>query len=152
MKDDIKNALLELIDERGLLMPERVVAAARDATSPLHTHFTWDDDSAAQKWRMQQARMLINSVEIIIDQRAPVSVNAFISLPTDRTAGGGYRTVETVLDNDFMRAQLIEDIRKHIEKWETRAAEIGMVINLAPLKKVIAHKRASRRSDLRASA
>lgn len=137
MKDDIKNALLELLDDRALLMPERVVEAARDAASPLHAHFTWDDDAAAHKWRMHQARMLINSVEIVIDKRAPVSVNAFVSLPTDRTHGGGYRTVETVLGNDFMRAQLIEDIRKHVEKWETRAAEIGMVINLAPLKKAI---------------
>lgn len=137
MKDDIKNALLQLVDQRGLLMPERVIDAARDATSPMHAHFIWDNDEAAHKYRMHQARTLINSVEITINQQAPVTVNAFVSLPSDRVHGGGYRTVETVLNNDFMRAQLVEDIRKHIEKWEARAAEIGMAINLAPLKKAV---------------
>lgn len=146
MKDDIKHALLDLIDDRGLLMPELVVEAARDVASPLHNHFTWDDDAAAHQWRMQQARMLIRSIEIVVDRRAPVSVNAFISLPGDRFAGGGYRTVETVLSNDLMRAQLVEDIRKHIEKWESRAAEIGMIINLAPLKKVISKHAGAQRA------
>ncbi len=152
MKDDIKNALLELVDDRGLLMPERVVDAAADASSPLHSHFTWDDGEAAHKWRMQQARMLINSVEIVIDKRAPVSVNAFVSLPSDRIHGGGYRTVETVLSNNFMRAQLLEDIRKHVEKWEARAAEIGMIIDLAPLKRVVSKNTRRAKQANRASA
>lgn len=137
MKQDIRNALLQLVDERGLLMPERVIDAARDAASPMHGHFTWDNDEAAHKYRLHQARALIGSVEITVNQQAPVTVNAFVSLPSDRVHGGGYRTVETILGNDFMRAQLIEDIRKHIEKWESRAAEIGMAINFAPLKKAV---------------
>lgn len=150
MKDEIKTALLELMDARGLLMPERVVEAAQDPASPLHTHFTWDNNEAAMQWRLQQARMLIRSVEIVIDKRAPVRVNAFVSLPSDRTHGGGYREVQTVLSNDFMRAQLLDDIQKHIEKWETRAAEIGMAIDLAPMKKIVSSNR--KRGSKQASA
>lgn len=57
---------LEAIRERngGTLTPADVVADAKQKTSPLHDHFTWDDKEAAHQHRLNQARELIRSVRV----------------------------------------------------------------------------------------
>ena len=57
--DDIKKELERIESEHGVIVPEAVVAAARDPGSPLHEHFTWDDSKAAESWRIVEARKLI---------------------------------------------------------------------------------------------
>ena len=43
----------------GVLRAEDVVESARNERSPLHASFTWDNDEAAERWRLHQARNLI---------------------------------------------------------------------------------------------
>lgn len=40
--------------------PAEIVEKAKDETSELHKCFEWDDEKAAEKYRLQQARMVIN--------------------------------------------------------------------------------------------
>ena len=40
--------------------PESVLEKAKDKKSELHKCFDWDDKSAANKYRLQQARQIIN--------------------------------------------------------------------------------------------
>lgn len=55
---------LAKIAKTGGLVPAAVVDHARDAASPLHRYFEWDDERAGEKWREQQAREMIQSVVI----------------------------------------------------------------------------------------
>jgi hypothetical protein len=43
-----------------------VLADARDPESPLHDCFEWDDAKAAAAYRIDQARVLIRSIEIVV--------------------------------------------------------------------------------------
>lgn len=52
----------------GELTPDAVVRAAASPDHPLHDRFTWDDTAAAVSWRRQQARVLIASVQVIIQR------------------------------------------------------------------------------------
>ena len=61
-REDVVAALAELESSGGRLTPNGVVEAARDAASPLHYHFEWDDSVAAEQHRLDQARRLITSV------------------------------------------------------------------------------------------
>ncbi len=45
--------------------PDQVVEIARPKNSPIHKFFDWDNESAAQKYRLQQARRLITSLVVI---------------------------------------------------------------------------------------
>jgi hypothetical protein len=47
----------------GSIVAEKIIEAARDARSPLHEHFTWDDAIAGHERRLDQARALIRRVE-----------------------------------------------------------------------------------------
>ena len=50
----------------GKITPENVLKIASDKDSVLHSMFEWDDSKAARHYRLQQARLLINNVEIVI--------------------------------------------------------------------------------------
>jgi hypothetical protein len=61
----IKRAL-QALERKGRLTPDGVIDAARDPAHPLHSEFDWNDTVAAAKWRLQQARQLIASVQVFV--------------------------------------------------------------------------------------
>lgn len=101
----------------GVLKVEDVLAEARDEDSPLHKHFEWDDSEAAELYRRQQARSLIQKCKITLIDSQPVEIRAFVSLPTDRENGGGYRLTSEVVSNEQMKAEFVHDIRLTISRW-----------------------------------
>jgi len=131
----VRGLLEDLMNTNGVLTPGSVVDAARDPKSPLHSYFEWDDTAAAELFRDRQARDLIRSVSITVHTPGPVLIRAFVSLPSDRKAGGGYRTIERVMDNKSMRHELANDILATVAKWEEKAAIIKAVVDFADTKK-----------------
>jgi UDP-2,3-diacylglucosamine pyrophosphatase LpxH len=94
---------------KGILLPQKVVQAAKSKTSVLHGEFTWDDNTAAQEYRLWQARSLINvCVEYIGTNGDEREMRVFVSLRKDRDEGG-YRLLEKVVSSKTFRAQLLED-------------------------------------------
>lgn len=111
-------------EHHGMLFAEDVVREARADSSPLHKYFQWDDSSAAEAWRLQQARQLIGvCVEIIGDGEGAKEVDVFVSLREDRGDKGGYRELVTVLSNPSNRANLLRDALDEMihfrEKYQT---------------------------------
>ena len=49
----------------GCYTAEQVVAAAESSRSPIHRYFQWDDRRAAQLYRVQQARVMINCLVVV---------------------------------------------------------------------------------------
>jgi hypothetical protein len=67
---EVVGAELERIrtENDGKLQPPDVVQAARPKDSPLHPAFEWKDSIAANQYRLWQARNLIKSVRVVIDE------------------------------------------------------------------------------------
>jgi len=68
----------KLMTERdGKLATEEIVAAASDDSTELNRCFTWDDEVAGHKWRLQEARRLIRCVVVVEndEQAAPIAYN-----------------------------------------------------------------------------
>jgi hypothetical protein len=84
----------------GRLTPEQVVETASDPDNPLHRLFDWNDSTAAHKYRLDQARALIRSVEvrITIETRTITSV-AYVRDPALGADEAGYRSVVKVRDD-----------------------------------------------------
>lgn len=77
--------IAELLDSTSEDMdhPSLIVKDATDPDSPLHPHFEWDNDEAAERWRMQQARNMLNHLRVVIDRgkgEELVSVPAFVNI------------------------------------------------------------------------
>jgi hypothetical protein len=120
---NVERAELERLLKKngGLLKVDMVVDAARNPRSPLHSHFEWDDTVAAEQYRREQARYLIQKCNITIESREAVVVRAFVSLPSDRSGAGGYRLTEHVINQPDLRAQLFADINAQIKSWSEKA-------------------------------
>lgn len=126
----------------GVLMPERVVAFAKNANTELHKHFTWDDGEAAHKYRLVQAGGLIRAVVKILPNphaNEMIRVRAYISLPMDRQTTGGYRLVDDVLKDpnaaDIALESFVEDVERLQAKYSAFRRLVPM---LAAISEVVA--------------
>jgi hypothetical protein len=127
----VQDALLAL-KRRGTITPERVVEAARDPKSPLHSRFTWENDEAAHQWRLQQARQLIR-VCVSVVPGTNVNERVFVSLSRDsQKEGGGYRVTADVLSDAELRAELLSEALKELDAFKhkyARLSELSLVFS-----------------------
>lgn len=94
-----------------------VLDEARPKNSPIHEMFEWDNATAGERWREEQARGYMRALIVVMptaDGDRPVP--AFIS--TGR--GEGYTTTSTVLTNDVMRRALLKRALGEAQAWRRR--------------------------------
>ena len=123
---------LSELEREGRLLPADVVDDARDADSPLHSHFEWDDSIAAEHYRLDQARNLIRSIKIHVTVREmPVSVVAYVRDPElQDTPTAGYRNVILMRsEEDNARAVIVEEM-KRVSYATQRAKSLAAVFGL----------------------
>jgi len=121
----------------GLLMPELVVDEARNKNNPLHEDFDWNDKSAGQSWRIEQARSLIRKVTVIVEQSENKSVRMFVSLESDRKSGG-YRHINDVVSDELRLAELLATAKKELAAFEKRYKNIVELAEVfCAIKKVV---------------
>lgn len=115
------------LENGGELHPQAVVADARDAKSPLHRYFEWDDRKAAEAHRMDQARALIRSIRVIDDNDAKPRP-AFLSIRSD--GGIGYHTIKDVLSSRDLRERLLAQAQRDLDAWTLRYRELREIVEL----------------------
>ncbi len=114
----IRDELLEIQrdNDDNILHPREVVEwARRNTNSALHSAIEWDDQRAADAYRLVQVRRLIE-VHVVSgggDQRV-------ISLSSDRTAGGGYRSEADVIARPDLRAVMLRDALEELERVQAK--------------------------------
>lgn len=99
----------------GDLTPDIVLDAARPESSPLHKHFEWDDSVAAEAWRKDQARTLIQSYKLhIVDERGERTVRYYTNVVIQDAHA--YRRTEDIVRIDALREQrrlsIIRDLNR----------------------------------------
>lgn len=121
---------------RGLLLPEQVVEAARPQRSVLHSRFTWDNTEAAHQHRLWQARQLISiCVEVLPGSKEESPV--FVSLSPDRHTGQGYRALVSVMSKQEEREQLLRDALSDMNRFQQRYRQLRELAQVfAEIKKV----------------
>lgn len=110
--------LTRLQEVNRILTPEVVVRAAENSESVLHKLFEWDDNKAAYNWRLQQARTILNNIEVtIITDGEPREIAVF----EVTTRSEGYKSVDTFTneDVDFVRASILRQLNTMKIKLKT---------------------------------
>jgi hypothetical protein len=116
---------LEKLRNGDVLDPADVVKDARKKNSPLHKCFTWDKDAAAHKWWMEEARYIIRSIEVCVDEDAdePVFVRATVSVTDDTLVDGpeNFFTYASDLNNNPENYGLVlAKAKKDLLAWKRR--------------------------------
>lgn len=108
--------------QSGELTPRAVVDDASSPRSPLHPCFEWNDEKAADNYRLSQARKLIGSIVVaeIDDMPINLETRAFVHVTVD--SGARYEAIEVAMADSSMRNEVIEKAKREIKLWRARYA------------------------------
>jgi len=99
----------------GSLTPELVVKYAKKKTNFLNQYFEWDDTEASKKWRLQQARNIVNHiVEVVIIKNEENDVKAYYSVITEEGNNEYVSRYEAITIKSY-REQLIDEMETTLE-------------------------------------
>lgn len=126
MKREVRDALDEIAerDDGHHLRPAAVVERAKARSSPLHECFTWDNEVAGTAWRINEARELIRSYYVKVEQQPPLLTRAYVSLRSNRVQGGGYTSIQRVLSDREMHQEMLRDALEEITLVERRYGKL----------------------------
>lgn len=95
--------------------PEQVLEKAKDENSELHKCFDWDNEIAGEKWRLHQARNVINGLVFVPKENKEQPVRVFSYTP-----GTNYKpTIQMVVDmNEY--TMLLKQARRELEAFKTK--------------------------------
>lgn len=117
------------VDPDNALKPKAVVRAAESPTNPLHRYFVWDDQKAADQYRLEQARDLIQSF-VVHSEEANTEVRVLTSLDIDRAGGVGYRWTTEVLERPNLREQFLQTAIDELTRVEDRYRHVKELVSV----------------------
>lgn len=108
--------VFQRVANKGDLTPEAVLSEASKKRNPLHKFFEWDDSVAGRKFRLEQARYLIRSLEITVESagrpEVSVTVRKYVSLGRGVEDGkeSKFHNINVVMSETDLRDQLIRKL------------------------------------------
>lgn len=132
---DVAGSVCKELENTVGLTAKNLVDASRPEDAPLHKEFEWRDDIAAEKFREQQARVLISNLVVITEETAPV--RAYISI---NSAGQSYESIEVVLKDEDKRMQMFARALGELDCFKRKYANLkefsGVFAEIEKLHKV----------------
>lgn len=127
---DAKTAVDTIHDLQQSLGKDTITAkelldASRNEGAPLHSCFEWDDTVAAEKYRVEQARHIINSIEIkFVDTDYPAHlkqtrymVNTVCVAPK---AQGEFATINVAFTNENYRTAVLKNALHELRSFQSK--------------------------------
>lgn len=102
----------------GKITAETVLNVAKDENSVLHGMFEWDDSLAAEKYRLSQARTIINNIEVrVVNERGVINIPVF-EIVRNETLGQQYKNIDVLTHDEisFVKATTIKNINQLKDK------------------------------------
>lgn len=138
VKAEDAGAELERIQEKyGEITPQILLDESRPVTSVMHKCYEWDDSKAAEKWRLQQSRMIMSCLTVTYEGREEgseelktIEVRAFQNVSPERN--GKFIHVKNAMESQEYRDEVIRRALRELAEYRNKYA------SLSELSKVIA--------------
>lgn len=122
---------LENIEHRnGSITPQAVVDAARPEGSVLHNIFEWDNDKAAEQYRLSQAgtfiRCIVKTTET--ENKKEITYRAFVNVnPVGDTQNkqGSYINTRSALTNPVSREVILANAKREMQTFRKKYKELN---------------------------
>jgi hypothetical protein len=113
---------------KNRLTPKDIVDDAKKKDSPLHDYFEWDDSLAAQQYRIEQARHLLNHIEVTIvykdvvgDIQETERQRQFISVQIGTSRNDRvYMPFEIVAKDELLLDSVVSEASNALQSWINR--------------------------------
>ena len=103
------------LEAEGRLTARELVNESRAPDAPLHEEFEWRDNVAAEKYRENQARAVISSIEIVAEEHEPV--RAFVHLECRQPQ---YTAITTVVRNASDTNTMLQNAMRELEAFRRK--------------------------------
>lgn len=128
VKASVVGEVVEKIEERdGNITKEAFLDESRPEESPTHSMFEWNDTIAAEKYRLEESRHIINALQIIYtdskdnDVKIPAVINVTSTMPA-KTAQ--YRNIVDALSEKESRDLIISRLQREVDQLIERNRHI----------------------------
>lgn len=105
------------------LTPKTVLEANRMAGSPLHNEFEWDDGVAAENYRLNQARHLLNCICTVSesnDGKEQTTRAFFVVSETN-----GYESLDVIVRNENKFNAMLETALRELSAFEKKYSTLS---------------------------
>lgn len=116
----------------GCIRPERLIAVSKPPSAPLHNQFTWDNNAAADKYRIIEAGSIIRSVRIVeedipIDEQPVIRAFVNVTAAHDETEfeGRAYIPMAKVERHENYRQQALNTAKSELILWKNRYQDLS---------------------------
>lgn len=137
-KKAFKQMLEEIETEQGIITPKEVLRRAQSVDSPIHALFDWNDTSAAAKYRLHQARLLIR--EITIEwQGAETKGYWSATIEVEEIPVKGYFSTARLVTDKAIYNAVLKDAVRELKYWDKKYKEVqalGKIINKEELERI----------------
>ena len=120
---DVGERLHDLEKEHGGITPEIIIGDAVSENSVMHPMFEWNNDKAANHWRVNQARKIIQYI-ITIEKSGMPEVRTYVSIvaPDDSVLDRNriYISSRVAMADKLTRKQVLQDAWNGILRWRER--------------------------------
>ncbi len=139
---DVGDELDGIRAKHGFVRPEQIVEKAKPKRAKLHNVFEWDDRAGAERYRLEQARLLVRSVKVIYEDSdgKVAEVRAFTSIKNPEGKGRIYIPTEEGMERRETRDEILMQCLSGLIRWRKRWAEYN---ELADTVKIIDQATAS---------
>ena len=128
---EVIDEVLEVKRNYGLTADSLLKKASKKSSS-LYEFFDWDNSSAGEKWRLHQARGIINEIKIIIGDKEQfafeiIKLNIVDSTnvkSNNKASSREYKSIVEIMNNDDYRRQLIKKALAEAKYWKERHYEL----------------------------
>jgi len=131
--------LEELMNSPDGLSPKTLLNASREEGSLLHNDFEWNDGIAAEKFRLGQARFIIQNVVIVQktndqEEREICKDRAYVSV-SGKT--GAYVALNSALTNDEWRRHILKCAKNEMETFCAKYARLSELASVIEQMKIV---------------
>lgn len=122
-KGDAQLCAKEIMSIGEDVSAEQIVEFARNPESELHKSFTWDDDVAAEKWRVHEARqVLCNLVIKKVNKENKKSEQIRLFHKID---GGHYKPISLIIRNEGEYQSLLRQCNEALQALKRKYSSLS---------------------------
>lgn len=110
----------EIEKKYGELNRENVLESARSEDSPIHSLFEWNNTVAAEKYRLEQASLLIINldVEVQSSENKPIICRAFMNVSESKN--GSFINIESAFKNQESKEIVLKRALQELQAFELK--------------------------------
>jgi hypothetical protein len=113
----------------GRITPDTILADAKRKSSPLHKFFDWNDQKAGHKWRLEQARGLIEKVEYEFQTKGGTHKTSYFRRdPSVSSRSQGYISIPALKSDKDLAHEALVDAFSMARSYLERANELSSAL------------------------